>query len=425
MRFLILGTNYAPEKTAVAPFTTGLCEYLALQGHNVEVITTFPYYPEWRTWDEYRGRLYKKECVNGVNIHRIRHFVPFRASQLFQRLAHDLSFTLGAFVLGLSAQEFDVIYCACPPPTLALAAYALGKIRRKSYVIKLTDLASDAAVATGIMKDGPAIRAARFIEKFVYDKAETVVCLCRPFVDKLVLRGIDHHKLRVIPDWGDTQAVYPVRDSGVFRAANGIPRHHFVVMHTGNMGRKQDLLNVVRAADLSQQTRDLTWILVGTGEERTFIVEEINRRMLTNIKVLPLQPSDTLPEMYSAADVLLLNQKDSIQDAVIPSKLLTYMSAGLPILAAVNEKCEAARLISDARCGQQVVAENPAALLESVNFLRRNPDLRNGFGSNGRSYVESHFTKERVLQEYSRLFSSYVKGKPQDHRSNSQTILAR
>ena len=71
MRILILGINYFPERTSVSPFTTGLSEHLAASGHEVRVVTAFPYYPEWRTWKEYRGRLTQLEMRNGVEIRRV------------------------------------------------------------------------------------------------------------------------------------------------------------------------------------------------------------------------------------------------------------------------------------------------------------------------------------------------------------------
>ena len=75
MHILVLGINYAPEKTSVAPFTTGLCEHLAALGHRVTVVTAFPYYPQWRVWDGYRGSLYRRETLNGVELRRVAHFV--------------------------------------------------------------------------------------------------------------------------------------------------------------------------------------------------------------------------------------------------------------------------------------------------------------------------------------------------------------
>ena len=116
-------------------------------------VVAFPYYPAWRVWDGYRGRLYQREHLNEVNVRRVWHFVPSRASSLLQRLAHDLSFTFSVLLAGLFGGKFDLICCVCRHPTLALTAAPCQQIRRKPYVIILTDLASDAAVATGILKD--------------------------------------------------------------------------------------------------------------------------------------------------------------------------------------------------------------------------------------------------------------------------------
>ena len=239
MRILILGINYFPERTSVAPFTTGLSEHLASQGHRVRVVTAFPYYPEWRIWKEYRGRLTQLETRRGVAIRRVRHFIPWRASSLVQRLVHDFSFTLAALLGGLAAGECDVIYCSCPPPALALAAYALSRIRNVPYSIKLTDLASDAALATGILREGALVGCAREIERFAYRHAGAVVCLCEAFRERLLRDGLPAARLAVIPDWGDTEAVRPVASDGSFRRFHEIADDQFVVLHTGNMGKNK------------------------------------------------------------------------------------------------------------------------------------------------------------------------------------------
>jgi colanic acid biosynthesis glycosyl transferase WcaI len=424
MRMLVLGTNYVPEKTAVAPFATGLCEHLASSGNEVKVITAFPYYPEWKIWEPYRGKLYLDEEINGVSLRRVWHYVPSRGSTLRQRMIHDLSFTVGAFLAGLFAGGFDVIHCTCPPPTLALAAYVLSRIRRRPYVLKLTDLASDAAVATGILKEGFLVRIARLIEGFAYRKADRVVCLCQPFIEKLSARGIDRSKLLLIPDWGDIQRVYPIANATVFRNANRFTADQFLVMHTGNMGKKQELLNVVRAAELSQDVPGLVWILVGGGEERTAIEEAITRSKLQNIRMLPLQPVEMMAEMYSAADVLLLHQKAAVVDSVIPSKLLTYMAAGRPVLAAASRNSETARSVRRAECGVIIQPGDPGALVQTVLSLRNDPAGREKFGASGRSYVQQHFTKEKVLHEYDLLFSRYVDRPRADARGSKNAVTA-
>ncbi|MFZ0478225.1 MAG: WcaI family glycosyltransferase [Terriglobales bacterium] len=416
MRILILGINYYPERTSVSPFTTGLSEHLAAQGHTVRVVTAFPYYPEWRIWDEYRGRITQLETRRGVEVRRVRHFIPSRASSLLQRLAHDFSFTAAALVAGLAAGECDVVYCSCPPPALALAAFLISRIRNVPYSIKLTDLASDAAIATGILKDGTLLGWARAIERFAYRHASAVVCLCEAFRERLARDGLPATQMAVIPDWGDTEAVRPVRGDGSFRRAYGIGSEQFVVLHTGNMGKKQDLLNVVRAAQRTRSEPNLLWVIVGEGEERALI--ERAGKMLPNLRMLPLQPAAGLCQMYADADILLLNQKTAVKDAVIPSKLLTYMAAGKPVLCAANAESEAARLIREAQCGRTVAPENPEALAEGALALRANAPMRQTMGTNGRAYAISNFEKARVLSLYDDLFAGLL------HRPDARAAIA-
>ena len=408
MQVQFLCTNYTPEKNGMAPFATGLCERFAKQGHEVTAIVAFPYYPAWRVWDGYRGRLFQTELINNVGVRRTWHFVPRRPSGLLQRLAHDLTFTLSVFLSGLfSGGGCDVICCVCPPPTVALAAYLLARVHRKPYVIILTDLASDAAMATGILKEGLAVRVARAVEGFGYRQADRVVCICDGFVEKLTERGIAPNRLKLIPLWGDTEKIYPIAAATKFREANQITEKQFLIMHTGNMGRKQDLMNVVRAAALSRDLGDVVWLLVGQGEERNAIEEAVRRLQLKNIRLLPLQPDGTLAEMYAAADVLLLNQKAAVVDSVIPSKLLTYMAAGRPVLAAVSDKSETARYVERAKCGRIIHSEDPMGLVKAALSFRADGALRERLGANGRPYVLEHFTKDKILQEYELLFSRY------------------
>jgi len=168
-------------------------------------------------------------------------------------------------------------------------------------------------------------------------------------------------------------------------------------------GDKQNLINVVNAAEYSQGKIDLVWVLVGEGEDLPALRRAAEDRA-PNMSLLPLQPATAMPQMYAAADVLLLNQIAAMEDAVIPCKLLTYMAAGRPIVAAVNENSEAARVIRRAQCGVIVPAEDPEALSTAMLALQSDPELRRELGANARLYAEMHFTKASVLEAYDEFF---------------------
>jgi NAD(P)-dependent dehydrogenase (short-subunit alcohol dehydrogenase family) len=168
-------------------------------------------------------------------------------------------------------------------------------------------------------------------------------------------------------------------------------------------GDKQGLINVVNAAEYSREVSDLAWVLVGQGEDLPALKLAIEERA-PNVSLLPLQPVASMPQMYAAADVLLLNQIATMEDAVIPCKLLTYMAAGRPIVAAVSGNSEAARVIRHANCGVIVAAEDPEALSAAVRSLKDDPKLRSQLGANARTYAEEHFNKAGVLEAYDEFF---------------------
>ena len=108
MKILIWGINYSPESSGIAPFNTALCEYLASRGHAVTMLTTFPYYPQWKKRAEDSGKLWSVETINGVKVARVWHYVPEKLSSL-KRIVHEASFLVLSFFYSLRIKNFDAI----------------------------------------------------------------------------------------------------------------------------------------------------------------------------------------------------------------------------------------------------------------------------------------------------------------------------
>ena len=97
MRVVILSINYWPEVTGIGAFTTYRAEFLARAGHDVEVCTAFPYYPEWKIPTEYAGKLAETEERNGVRIVRSYVYVPGKVTSL-KRILHEGSFLVSSAI---------------------------------------------------------------------------------------------------------------------------------------------------------------------------------------------------------------------------------------------------------------------------------------------------------------------------------------
>ncbi len=169
------------------------------------------------------------------------------------------------------------------------------------------------------------------------------------------------------------------------------------------MGAKQGLETVVDAA-AQLMGEGIAITLIGDGQSRAGLEARASALAARNLKFLPLQ-SD-LPATLAAADVLVLSQRAQVTDSAAPSKLLTYMASGKPIVATVNESSEAGQLIKVANCGVVVPPEKPALLAEALRELHRHPERHAELGAAGRRHVSEHFDRKVILERWARLLVS-------------------
>ncbi|MGH9257342.1 MAG: glycosyltransferase [Vicinamibacterales bacterium] len=402
-RFFIITINYAPEPSGFAPHVTALAGHLARRGHRVSVFTGFPFAPRWRRRDEDRGRVCAVERDGHLTVHRLTHFIPRRPSSAVQRMLMEGSFSaagLAALVAAMlrSGRPDAFIYVGAQP-ALAMLTRMVAAFVRRPYLVRITDLAARAALDVGIVGH----RLSHLLDAFEfasYRKAAGAAVLCRSFEQTLGQYGYPSDRIRVIANPIDVEQIRPVSRSGRFRARYGIPEHAFVIMHAGSMGLKQDLLNVIAAADLTRESA-IHWVLVGDGEVRPRLVDATRASGLQDVvHFVPFQPDEALSDMFSDADALLVNQVRAVKDTLIPGKLLTYLAAGRPVLVAANPESQAAQLVRDAGGGVLVAPEDPAALAAAARQLATaDPRTLASFGERNRAYAEEHFDQQKVLAQ--------------------------
>lgn len=410
MRILILGTNYAPEMTGISPFTTGLAEHLVEDGHAVTVATCFPHFPGWKVWPEYRGRLGMTEQREGVEVRRQTVFIPARRSRS-GRVLYDSSFALGAAISGLRGPRPDVIISISPPVQAGLAGGLLKRRWGASHVVLVKDLPIDAALSVGMMAPGRAVEAGRRLERLAYRQADRVVVISAGFRRKLVALGVDDGKIVEIPDWADTTVIRPLPPDPKERRFLGAGDSDFLLLHAGNMGEKQGLPMAVAAALSAGDEDAFKLALVGDGFARPELETMVGRDDSRRVTLRPLQPADRVPQLLAAADALLLNQTADVVDSVAPSKLLTYMASGRPVIAAVNAQSEAAHVVLDSGCGIVVRPGDESALVAGVAELRKDAHHRADLGSAGRRFVEERYARESVLKQWDGLLEEVAVGR--------------
>ena len=150
-------------------------------------------------------------------------------------------------------------------------------------------------------------------------------------------------------------------DGEAFRQRYGL-QGKLIVSHSGNMGVKQGLEVILEAAARSRQRPDLHYLFVGDGAMRPQLEEQARVRQLANVQFLPLLPAEEFQQMLAATGIALITQQRIVSNIVFPSKTVTLLCAGCPVIAAVNSESEVARAVLNSQAGVVVEPENADAL---------------------------------------------------------------
>ncbi len=393
LKVCLVGINYAPDSTGIAPYNTAMAEALRDAGAEVHVVTGIPHYPEWKVKDAAYARGSKwREQVGGIRVTRLKHHVPAR-STLAARAQMEASFLAGA--MPVVRKDRSDIVIAVTPSLAGLGAGAYGK-RGRPFGVLVQDLTGNAAGESGTT-GGRASRAIAGYEYSLLRKASRVAVITPQFGRILEANGVSADKIVETPNF--THITPSEADRGDARARLGWPQSAFLVVHTGNMGMKQGLESVVEAARYSDsENLGVTFILVGDGNQRESLKALAGE--LPTLKFVDPLSSDDYPLALAAADALLLNERPGVREMSLPSKLTSYTSATRPIIAAVEPGGITHTVISADDAALLVEPGVPRSLALAAKALSTDPEQADRLASSARAMHESRYAPTQARARY-------------------------
>ncbi|MGI8757558.1 MAG: glycosyltransferase family 4 protein [Acidimicrobiales bacterium] len=413
MNFLVLCPHFAPDVAPTGEVMTQIVDRLVERNHRLHVVTSLPWYLDHAIEEGWEGPRVRHEDTPWGRITRVHPF-PTDKRNIPARAAAFAGFTaLSGLAALASRSKPDAVLAMSPPLTLGAAGWAVARSRRVPFVFNIQDVFPDVAVELGAITDRRVIAVAEWFERETYLRADAVTVLSNDLRDNVTAkiagcRGSagDPAKVRVIPNFIDTDALRPGERENAYRREHGLTAKT-VVMYAGNVGLSQSLDLVLAAAAHLAHDPDVVFVINGGGTARPAL--QARAAGLDNVRFVGLQAKDRLPEVLAAADIHVVPLRAGLARSSVPSKLYSILAAGRPIVASVDGGTEVARTVTDAGAGLAVPPDDPEAFTKAIVTLLQAPEEARAMGEAGRRFVERWASPAAVASAYERLFAELVR----------------
>jgi colanic acid biosynthesis glycosyl transferase WcaI len=208
--------------------------------------------------------------------------------------------------------------------------------------------------------------------------------------------------MALVYDWVDTDLIRPIARDNTFAQKHNLI-NKFVVLYAGNLGLSQGLELILSTAEQLADHGDLCFVFVGDGAGRNHLVAQAERRRLANVRFLPFQPRDRLPEVLTSSDVSLVILRQGIGKDSLPSKIFSAMASGRPLIISVDKGSDTWKLVNKAEAGIWVPPENPSKLAKAILTLKHDRNLRELLGRNGRIWAERYHSPKSAAKKFEKL----------------------
>lgn len=403
-RILLIGGNFSPEPTGIGKYNGEMISWLADNGYDCTVITTYPYYPQWQVQSPYERskNWFKKEVhpqgKGKLTVYRCPQYVPADPSGK-KRMLQDFSFAAAAFIKVMQLvwkKKYDIVITVAPPFHLGLLAVLYKKLRGASFVYHVQDLQIEAARDLQMIRSPRLINGLLKLEKMILRQADHVSSIADGMIRKISDKA--GREVFYFPNWVDVTQFHPLTDKAILKQSFGFLPTDKIILYSGAIGEKQGLEALLHAAAFWQHREEMKFLICGSGPYKAKLEQVASQLQLKNTIFFPLQPLAQFNNFLNMADVHLVIQKSHASDLVMPSKLTTILAVGGIALITANEGTGLHELVNQHQMGILVNAEDQEALQTGIGkaVWENTADI----ASNAREFAASHLSISGVMTRF-------------------------
>lgn len=415
-RIVFVNRYFAPDQSATSRMLSDLAFRLVERGLPVSVVTSRQLY------EDPRASLPARELVGGVDVHRVA-TAKLGRSRLAGRAVDYASFHLAASAQLLHVlHRGDVVVAKTDPPLISIAVSHAARWRGAVLVNWLQDLFPEVASALAPTAM-PAWLQKRLIaarDKSLH-RARVNVVLSEGMRARLLGRGIDSERIRVVPNWADVMDVKPVAAAESFTRRRIGVRGGFVVGYSGNLGRAHEFETLLGAGRRLRGDPSITFLITGAGAKAAALQRAVEGEGLTNFVFQGYQPASLLSDSLAASDVHLVSLLPQLEGLIVPSKVYGILAAGRPAVFIGDIDGDVARLLREHGCGIAVRVGDSERLAATLLSLRDDAAMLMAMGRRARDLALSRYRSEHAVEDWLRFLKIIA---PQIKPAREASVMA-
>lgn len=401
MKVVLVSCVFPPEHSFSARMGVQTAEELVRRGHLVHVYAPFPNHPRGKLFDGYKRTLYSTSTARAG--YTLTHcFGTFsQSSTMMSRFAGNLSFGISSGLRILFGKRPDVIYSNSWPIFATGIVAIVARLRCVPLVLRVQDVYPESLHSQHrVTKRNWAYRFLRQCDLMIARSSQMLLVIS-PLFRQLYEndRGVPAENVLIVPNWGSDDLADADRSAAlVFRRKLGISEDAFVVVYAGNVGVASNAEILVDTLAKLKGLTQIYLVIAGDGSQLGICRDEVERQHLDRVVIhTPWKTEETGP-VLQMADVLLLPTKGMQSLNSIPSKLITYLLSGRPVIAAVLPESDTAIAIIGSGAGWVVDPDSADLMAKAIIVAsEQTAECLRQMGSAGREYAIQNLTERSNL----------------------------
>lgn len=407
-KILIHSIVFSPDGVSTAYLYNDIALGFRNAGYEVVVLTTTPHYNLIESTlikqplrSNFLGIFYESD-FDGI---RVIHVPLKKYKNTINRILSFIYWHFLSLIIGLSIKKVDFILSPSPPLNIGLISILIAKKNRAKFIYNVQEIYPDLLIKNGALKSNIIIKSLKSLEKYVYNHASAVITIDQKFYDQIVDRFNEKDKLKIVPNFVDTELYKPISNEEELPNPFKKNPHKVRLLYAGNIGFYQDWEPVLFAAKKLIDTNIEFWI-IGEGVKKEYLKKEVKKHNLSNIKVLPYQDRESMPMINSFADIHFISISKEMEQEGFPSKVYTIMACSKPMIVITGENTPLYNFLKPLNCSILISDNRNEEFVRAIIELANNETQKEELAQNGYNIIHQFYTKKKVVAQYLNLLEN-------------------